>query len=223
MHPTLDERQQALSAILPLATTPYLHAFASQEARAIARERDALVCSCLNLVRHLAGLVRKNRRDICHEELISAGNYGLVRAADYYRPGLKAKFSTYAATSIYRAMSAHVDFLTSIISVPRESSRPRRFDPFAQQASRTVPIPERCHELAVESCPLPGQDVREDRAERWLSTLTERTRYVVRRVVFDRQPYTVISGEVGVSKERVRQIYQQGLELLREKLAGVAC
>lgn len=209
MHPTLNERQTALADFWPRATTPYLHALARQEARAIAAERDALAKSCFRLVCHVVNKVFA-RWHFWREELVAAGNYGLARAVGSFRPGC-SRFSTYAYPAILHAVQQEREFLASPIHVPAKHRRSERFDGFAAQAYRIVPLPYR-----IEMRQSAGQI--EDRSEHWLSFLPLRDRHVVKRRVLDDAPYNVIGDELGVTRQRAEQIYRQGLALLREKL-----
>lgn len=78
--------------------------------------RNLFVCHNLRLVRSLAGKYRN--RGLCHEDLVSEGYLGLIRAVEKFDPGLGFRFSTYAIPWIRQAMERAIMRMGQAVRVP---------------------------------------------------------------------------------------------------------
>jgi RNA polymerase primary sigma factor/RNA polymerase sigma factor len=140
-------------------------------------------------------------------EMISEGNISLMRAIEKFDYTRGFKFSTYATWAIKKNfIRAYVDrvkrvdrFRTSRDEV-LETAVEERSDPFAEERD---------------------QRRRESDVSRILGCLTERERAIIdRRFGLNRQAagetFKQIGDDLGVSKERIRQIEQRALSELRD-------
>lgn len=144
-------------------------------------------------------------------ELVSDGNVALMRAVEKFDYAKGFKFSTYATWAIKRAFAR---------SIPEEYSRRDRYrtghDEFLA-AARDYRTPAA---LTIESAS--KRSVEKTVAD-GLAALTSRERKIVERhfgLSESGTPDTLdtISRDIGISKERVRQIERRALAKLREHL-----
>jgi RNA polymerase sigma factor (sigma-70 family) len=68
----------------------------AEEALSLTRYQVNLALGCTGMVRDIAWNMAKNNPLIEVEDAISDGNFGLIRAASNYAPGVSTKFSSYA-------------------------------------------------------------------------------------------------------------------------------
>lgn len=86
--------------------------------------RDQLLTAHLGLVHHVAGKIgRKLTADVEHDELVSAGTMGLIKALEGFDPSRGLAFSTFAAPRIRGAI---LDELRRQDRVPRSVRRKGR-------------------------------------------------------------------------------------------------
>jgi RNA polymerase primary sigma factor len=182
---------------------------AYDEKTAAARDvKNRIIQANLRLVvsiakRHLSGRAAANLF-----ELISDGNVALMRAVEKFDYSRGFAFSTYASWAIMRGFAR---------SIPEELSRSDRFqtghDEFLAVTRDTRPIetPRQDEQEAVTGALAAGLAVLDDR---------ERT-VIQRRYGLGGQPGATledIGRDLGLSKERVRQIERRALQTLRAQL-----
>lgn len=172
----------------------------TEEQRKLVANNTKLVHHCLRL-RYPA----VNCRTELYEEMYAEGLLFLSKAALLWRPD-GAKFSTYACVTIIRGLMrwSSVAPAKGIRGSP-EGRRPSWYD------------------AALDE--MPGRQPAEDEgtkefAESLLAKIPPREADVLRRH-FAGWKYEAISRDMGVSKERVRQIRNQGLNRIR-KMEGVS-
>jgi len=142
--------------------------------------------------------------------LVSDGNMSLIRAAEKFDFSRGNKFSTYASWAIMKNYAR---------TIPDEFKRRDRFRTSQEELfSATQDI--RGDQIGEEA----QQRLRERQVERILSRLDERERkIIVSRFGLDhsREPLTLkeVGGEMGVTKERVRQIEARALDKARQAAA----
>ena len=164
--------------------------------------REVLVTSNLRLVVSIAK--KFVTADDSFDELVAEGNVALMRSVDKFNFALGNRFSTYATYAIQR----HYFRISH-----RSRQQRKRFAP-ADESLRAVPAAEPSDGLK------PAQvDSLADLFSRFLATLEPREREIVNaRFGFDgKAPRTFreLGSEMGVCKERIRQIQSRAMEKLR--------
>ncbi len=145
-------------------------------------------------------------------ELVSDGNMALMRAVDKFDVSRGFKFSTYASWAIIRHFAR---------AIPEEIRWEHRHQTGRDEVLALTG--DRRAEPVREEEP---QDLRRVLTA-GLSRLDERERVIIERHFgLDPSkagaPLEVIGRELGISKERARQIKERALEKLREAMAGVS-
>ncbi|MCA9122788.1 MAG: sigma-70 family RNA polymerase sigma factor [Planctomycetaceae bacterium] len=144
------------------------------------------------------------------EELVSEGNAALIRAITLFDPSRGFRFSTYSTYAIRRCLARYVSSSQHTYATPVDF---RSAPPLADQRRWTLP-----YQHAMES------------GVEWLESalyeLTARERYIVRcRFGWGREfePRTLqeIAAELGVSRERVRQLEAKAIQKLRQIASGM--
>lgn len=170
-------------------------------------------------LRFVVSVARKYRgRGVPLADLVNEGNIGLVRAADRFDPDRGVRFISYAHFWVRRAM---------VNAITRHDVRPLPGEPPPRPLSLDHAVPGGARTLAEllpdERAPEPGAGVVRERLrdaiEASLSDLPPREREVVRRYFGlgseCAETLAEISADLGVSRERVRQLKDQGLSRLR--------
>jgi RNA polymerase primary sigma factor/RNA polymerase sigma factor len=139
--------------------------------------------------------------------LVSDGNMSLIRAAEKFDFSRGNKFSTYASWAIMKNYAR---------TIPDEFKRRDRFRT-SQEELFSATQDNRGDQLGEEA----QQRVRERQVERILSRLDDRERkIIVSRFGLDhsREPLTLkeVGSEMGVTKERIRQIEARALDKARQ-------
>lgn len=164
--------------------------------------REVLVTSNLRLVVSIAK--KFVNADDSFDELVAEGNVALMRSVDKFNFALGNRFSTYATYAIQR----HYFRISH-----RSRQQRKRFAP-ADESLRAVPAAEPAEGLK------PAQvDSLASLFSRFLATLEPREREIVSaRFGFDGQEprtFRELGSEMGVCKERIRQIQSRAMEKLR--------
>ncbi len=139
--------------------------------------------------------------------LVSDGNMSLIRAAEKFDFSRGNKFSTYASWAIMKNYAR---------TIPDEFKRRDRFRT-SQEELFTATQDNRGDQLGEEA----SQRLREQQVERILSRLDERERKIIVSrfgLDHDREPLTLkeVGTEMGVTKERIRQIESRALDKARQ-------
>ena len=140
-------------------------------------------------------------------ELVSDGNMSLMRAVEKFDYSRGFKFSTYASWAVMKNFAR---------TIPNENRHRDRFRNGPDEFFAAAPD-EHVDAFEVES----SQNRREAQVEKILERLDEREqRIIVRRFGLERgrEPLTLkqIGAELGVTKERIRQLEARALDKLRK-------
>ena len=168
------------------------------------RIRDHIVEQNLGLVYSMMGRLRLDHAS--HDDIQSDGLVALVRAVERFDPWRGIRFSTYACNLIVR----------DLINVSKRAARYRSLFPYQHDETfeRTTPPPDLNTDLYVERL--------RRVLDRNLAGLTELEFDIIeQRFPSDRpkrRTLQQIGEDIGVSKERVRQIQMKALDKLREVL-----
>jgi len=165
---------------------------ARKVARGDRRARQHMIRANLRLV--VAVAKRYRGRGLAFGDLVQAGNVGLVRAADWFKPGKGTRFASYAGVCIRwevrREIGRRVGRMASVDAMREENMLGEVED----KASRR---------------PLEESRARQD-ADTLLSCLRDREAVVLRRRygVGTGHPETLseIAGALGLTRQRVQQI-----------------
>jgi RNA polymerase primary sigma factor/RNA polymerase sigma factor len=142
--------------------------------------------------------------------LVSDGNMSLIRAVEKFDCSRGNKFSTYASWAIMKNYAR---------TIPDEFKRRDRFRT-SQEELFTTKQDVRSDEIGQET----AQRQREEQVEKILSRLDERERKIIVSrfgLDHDREPLTLkeVGSEMGVTKERIRQLESRALDKARQAAA----
>ncbi len=140
-------------------------------------------------------------------QLVSDGNMSLIRAAEKFDYTRGNKFSTYASWAIMKNFAR---------TIPDEFRQRDRFRPTSEEVFLACPD-ERGDHYALEA----AQQQREQQIGRILQRLDSREQHIIMRrfgLNHEHEPLTLkeVGEEMGVTKERIRQIEARALTKLRQ-------
>lgn len=209
------------------APTVARRAAAAMTPAEIARRNERVMAN-LGLVGDLAGGAYRGPRGRALDDMYQDGCLGLIRAAELFDPSLGYEFSTYATFWIRRMIQVgihearmirvpHVTAWRARVAVREGDDRPR-----VRAAVRCLALrraaPEALDPLVAEDAPPPDLDG----PAVALSILPPRMRAIVtRRHGLDgSEPASLaaVGRELGISKERVRQVEGRAFDLLRMRI-----
>ncbi len=169
------------------------------------KTKNRIIQANLRLVVSLAKRYVTPSKDL--PELISDGNVSLIRAVEKFDYGRGFKFSTYATWAIVK------NFARTLPAELKQSTRFRN----SQDEMLAAEQDYRGDNVQLETV----QTRRERQVNRILSYLSEREQQIISRrfgLDYQLEPKTLeeIGDEIGVSKERIRQLQARAIEKLRQ-------
>lgn len=164
------------------------------------------------------------------EDLFNAAFFGLRRAAEKFDASKGFKFSTYALHWVRHHVQRTIADQSRIVRVPvwfRE--RARRMQETLPPDALSLDAPVRSGEgeskpwlemMASDDDPTENLSTRQRREviEQALERIPERTRDVLRSRFWKDESLAEIGRRLGLSRERIRQLEAEGLEMLRQEL-----
>lgn len=157
-------------------------------------EQERLVFQWLPLIHHVAERLHVR---LCDDKLTIALD-ALMHAAELFDPARGVQFNTYAYTAIYRELIRPPRLKQVVFqplrSLPQETQGPAAGDPLVRREER-----RRCCQ----------------RARRLLARMRPRDRQVVLAVAVGGLSKKQVGQELGIGKERARQLYERGIREAR--------
>lgn len=202
-------------------------------------ERDKLVLQYHNLVHHIAIRLLKVpniKQKASHDDLVQEGCIALIRAAERFDANRGVKFITYAYRAIQRQMWAFANRHSGVIHVP-DSAYTLEANRHSAAMVKSFGVRKECAMRAQSIRRLTGNLDLPEKPRKQPDTLfvskvarlvkrfpNLRMRRIVRaRLLYGDRPRPSLqdlADREGLTKERIRQIEAEGLELLRAKLGG---
>jgi RNA polymerase sigma factor (sigma-70 family) len=173
-------------------------------------------------------------RSIDYEDLVQAGNIGLLIAIDRFDPERGCKFSTYARYWIWHHIVREVQNNGRTVRVPvwaYEQARREGVD--LPCGTWSLDAPHSGHSDMTLAEVIPSGEIsahdaleakqRDERVARRVRELEDpRHRRVIRGRFFREQTLQEVGEGEDVSRERIRQLEREALGLLERRLASVA-
>ena len=211
------------------------HALLSEEeerrlsARALRGDERAVGRLAEANLRLVAYVAREfQHQGLSHDDLISEGNIGLMKAARHYDATRGLRFASYAAAHIRRAIKRAIE------REQAESGRQQLSKMTAQQAAKTnlrsldAPLGNQSQVTLLQvltddaATPADGRTysaTQQEHAERALASLQGREAQVVAAYYgIGQEPLTMaeIAADMGLKRERVRQIRDRAVRRMRK-------
>lgn len=185
-------------------------------------ERNALVMQWEGLPHFVAvGMWRTKRvRNMDFDDAVQAGFLGLIRAAELFDESKGVKFVTYACHCCRRAITK-ADHDVRAIRVPEYVYQ---LDDPGEMPNLVTSQEDIVYLLGKDLPEGQGDDERALVRRAVAELPNPRLRYVIKRLYLDGDNPTlkVVGSEIGVTREYVRQLRNQAIGLLRERLASTS-
>lgn len=205
----------------------------SEEAALAKRIQQGDTRALDKLMRHnmafVASVARQYRNHgLDSDDLVSEGSMGMLRAAQRY-DGTK-RFAAFAAPYIRAAISKAIEQQGGLYRVPRDTANPKLERRRAKALSIDEPIggsPELSLGRVIPDSAAPDPEdtlakgMSRQQIEHLTATLPDRDRHVVQRfygIGHEAITMAEIAAEMGLKRERVRQIRDHAIRLMLKKV-----
>ena len=167
-------------------------------------------------------------RGLALDDLVSEGNMGLLRAAAKYKGTQKKRFVVFAAPFVRESIERAISEQAGLSSMPTEKTDAEKSRNKVRSVDEPIPAGSKnsfslLHVLEDKDSPRADVQVEQttltDEMMQSLSLLNEREQQVVRRCYgVECEPLTMaeIGAEMGLKRERVRQIRDKALRKMRK-------
>lgn len=177
--------------------------------KVLTEEQKALVTKNLPLAKHMA---KKYYRGPCLAELheyFCAASDGLFRAAQKYDPSFGRPFGSYAAQWMAAFLNAH-----RLSKLKKSEVWGTNFSD-ALREDRSMPVDAGCYRLRSPA----SQAATNDLLDRCRELLDDRQWDIMVMHYRDLVSGPEIAEKYGITRERVRQIIQQSLQIIQRRIA----
>lgn len=189
--------------------------------RASKKRRERLVLDNIRLVHWFVfKMLKIGNRHRDYADAVQEGMIALCSAADGFRPGLGFKFATYAAQAIRNRLARWRRYheqrgINYRFGRPDELPRVMDFGA-AETEDRADPYSP----VDAADDPLPTDDPDEFTGVLGAAfrALPAREQLIIRRTVCVDEPYRGVADELGLTRERVRQLLERALLHMRRSL-----
>ncbi len=189
-------------------------------------ERNVLVEQWMGLPKHVVHKKLQGHpviKSIGVDDAVSIGTLALIRAAELWEPDRNILFKTYAMQSIINRIFQE-RMSGNLIRVPNsfQSGPGKPQTPFLDLALKALNI-KRLDTLGFKdrnevNLEYPGERINKEELEEVMEAvrlLPSKYRYVLKRTMIDGEKLIVVGQEIGLVKERVRQIRNAALKHLK--------
>lgn len=194
---------------------------------ALYAERDIIIAQFIYLPLCIANKFKTRNSSLDLDDLVGAGQVGLLLGAERYKPNPKASLLSYLYTSIkFRIAREAKQQRSRIIHIPN-GAYIREGAEYAEAVTRAISTPislqaRNYNGLLITDVPtretaqsiLCSDDV--VALEQYLDRLPERERQVLQWRYWEYRTLQEVGNELGVTRERVRQLEIQAVERLRK-------
>lgn len=184
--------------------------------------QNEILTSNLRFVFNIAGRYKGNGAAI--SDLISEGNLGLIKAIQKFDPDKNVKFISYAVWWVRNAMQEFIKKRQTYLAVEKEEDS---LNSAVTEHRLTDDDDEYIIRADVVLSDEEDEEIRELHenqkriVDKLLASLSDRERYIVERyygICGKEKNLEEIGKEIGITKERVRQIKEESLKKLRSNI-----
>lgn len=198
------------------------------------RAMHKLVLAFMPMVRKSAGKFR-GFETVEQDDLEQEGVSGLIAAAEKFNPDLGYRFSTFARHYVHAWIQDFILRSYSSVNHPRHADGRRAFTERKLLVSSVsidtkLPSGDTLSDLMEDDCPRPDElagvsiDGERQRAQMMaaVETLPAREKTIIHQRWLLEEPATlvVLADQLGISKERVRQLETRAIQMIRAKLSA---
>lgn len=168
---------------------------------------NELVTKHMQMVKFIANKRNKNKKNEADfDDMVQAGSMGLANAIKNFDP-TKSKFSTYTYPAINNAITRHLDKTGTDEQQQAVDDDNQTIDPIDNR-----------EQMADENA---ASEEKMQWVQKAMAALPERTKTIIQRCLLNNENQDAVGTELGITKQRVGQVLQQGLKALKEMAESV--